>query len=70
MKYNKSKSQILHLGWNNTGQKCKLGEEWLESSPAKRNLGVLLNLRLSVSGVPGQPHKSKPHPGVHQTQHD
>ena len=48
MTFKKSKSQILHLGWSNAGHKNKL-EEWLESSPAERDLGLLGNSRLSVS---------------------
>jgi len=28
MKFNKNKCQILHTGWNNTGDKHKLGEKW------------------------------------------
>ncbi|PKU30118.1 rna-directed dna polymerase from mobile element jockey-like [Limosa lapponica baueri] len=48
MKFNKTKFQIQHLGRSNTGQKCKLGEEWLGSSPAERDLGVLVESRLST----------------------
>ena len=49
MKFNKSKCHILHLERSNTGNKYKLGEEWLESSPAERHLGVLVNSRLNMS---------------------
>ncbi|GAB0179848.1 mitochondrial enolase superfamily member 1 [Grus japonensis] len=49
MKFNKLKCQILHLGQSNSGHKYKLGEEWLESSPAERDLGVLADSRLNMS---------------------
>ncbi|KAK4818200.1 hypothetical protein QYF61_008584, partial [Mycteria americana] len=52
MKFNKLKCWILHLGWSNAGHKYKLGEEWLESSPAERCwlvLGVLADSRLNRS---------------------
>ncbi|KAK4811154.1 hypothetical protein QYF61_019785 [Mycteria americana] len=49
MKFNKAKCQILHLGQSNAGHKYKLGEEWLGSSPAERDLGVLVDSRLNRS---------------------
>ncbi|KAK4807842.1 hypothetical protein QYF61_007748 [Mycteria americana] len=49
MKLNQSKCRILHLGGSNARHKSKLGEEWLESSPAERDLGVLVGSRLNRS---------------------
>ncbi|KAK4826204.1 hypothetical protein QYF61_006148 [Mycteria americana] len=49
VKINKSKCWTLHLGQSNVRHKYKLGEEWLESSPAERDLGVLVDSRLNRS---------------------
>ena len=48
-KFNQCKCRILHLAWSNTGHKARLGEEWLESSPAGRGLWVLADSRLEGS---------------------
>ena len=47
--FKKSKCRTLHLGWSNAEHRYKVGEKWLESSPAERDLGVLVESRLSMS---------------------
>lgn len=48
MKINKGKCWVLHLGQSNVGHRYRLEEEWLESSSAERDLGVLVDSRLNV----------------------
>jgi len=49
MSFNKVKCQAPHFGRNNPMQHYRLGEEWLESCPADKGLGVLVNSRLNTS---------------------
>jgi len=48
MTFNRTKCWILDLGWSNTSHKYKLGDEWLETSPAERGLGVLVDSRIHM----------------------
>ncbi|GAB0178852.1 mitochondrial enolase superfamily member 1 [Grus japonensis] len=67
MKFNKAKCKILHVGRWDPKHGYRQGEEWIESSPKEKDLGVLIDEKLNMSACSPE---SQPCPGLHQKRCD
>ena len=49
IKFNNAKCKVQHMGWGNRKHKYRLDREWIKNSPAKKDLGVVVDEKLNMT---------------------
>ena len=49
MKFDKARFKVLHMGWGNPKHKYRLGREWIGSSLEEKDLGALVDEKLTMA---------------------